>query len=146
MKIVLQYNKSEKNKLTKTVTQLAEVTGTLKNATSVIDPVFIVRNMTLANIKQCNYATIASFGRSYFVTGITSVREGLWEISCHVDVLSTYADQIRALPAVIRRQEYKYNLYLDDGVFKTYQNPNIITKAFPSGFDTQSFVLAIAGS
>ena len=146
MKIVLQYNKSEKNKLTKTVTQLAEVTGTLKNATSVIDPVFIVRNMTLANIKQCNYATITSFGRSYFVTGITSVREGLWEISCHVDVLSTYADQIRALPAVIKRQEYKYNLYLDDGVFKTYQNPNIITKAFPSGFDTQSFVLAIAGS
>lgn len=143
--IKLQYNASEKNALTKTVTDLATLSGALRQETSLVDPVFQVAG-DIASYPACNYITIAAFGRSYFVTDITSIRTGLFEISCHVDVLSSFAAQIRANKAIIRRNAYKWNLYLNDGTFKVYQNPNVLTKAFPSGFTTQELVLAVAGS
>ena len=141
--IKLQYNASEQNKVTKAVSDVVVLTGTLKEQTSITDPVILIEHS--ATLPACNYMTIEAFGRSYFITGIESVRTGLWRISAHVDVLSTYAAQIRQNTAVIRRQENKWNLYLDDGVFRCYQNPDIVMKAFPSGFSTHEFVLAVAG-
>lgn len=143
--ITLQTNASEKNKLTKDITDLATLTGTLKNGTSIIDPVISFEG-DLSSFVNCNYMTIPTFGRSYFVNDIRSIRNNVYEISAHVDVLSSFATQIKNNTAIVRRQENQWNLYLNDGVFKTYQNPEIITKAFPSGFTKQEFVLAVAGS
>ena len=143
--ITLQINSSEKNKLDKEITDIATVSGVLKEDTSIIDPVIkIERN--LSDYVNCNYITIPEFGRKYFVNNIRSVRYGLVEFSCHVDVLSSFADSIRTNKAIIKRQENNWNLYLNDGSFKVYQNPNVLTKAFPSGFTKQEFVLAVAGS
>lgn len=143
--IVLQTNNSEINRLTKVVTNIATVSGVLKEETSIIDPVIKIE-CDLSSFTGCNYMTIPSFGRSYFVNNIRSIRNGLVEFSCHVDVLSTFAEQIRGNTAITKRQENNWNLYLNDGSFKIYQNPNVLTKAFPSGFTTQEFVLAVAGS
>lgn len=143
--ITLQINASEKNKLTKDITDLATLSGTLKNGTSIIDPVITFEG-DLTSFVNCNYMSIPTFGRSYFVNDIRSIRNNIYEISAHVDVLSSFATQIRGNTAIVRRQENQWNLYLNDGVFKTYQNPEIITKAFPSGFTKQEFVLAVAGS
>lgn len=143
--ITLQVNTSEKNRISKTITDIATLTGDLKANTSIIDPVILFEG-DLSNYVHCNYMSIPTFGRSYFVNNIQSVRANLFEISAHVDVLSTYASEIKSNSAIIRRQEKQWNLYLNDGVFKTYQNPLIMTKAFPSGFSTQEFVLAVAGS
>lgn len=143
--ITLQTNASEKNKLTKDITDLVTLSGNLKNGTSIIDPVITFEG-DLSSFVTCNYMTIPTFGRSYFVNDIRSIRNNIYEISAHVDVLSSFATQIRGNTAIVRRQENQWNLYLNDGVFKTYQNPEIVTKAFPSGFNTQEFVLAIAGS
>ena len=88
---------------------------------------------------------IESFNRFYFVDNITSIRNGLIQFSCRVDVLMSYRTAIRKNNAIIKKQENKWNLYLNDGTFKAYQNPNVLTKAFPSGFTTQEFVLAVAG-
>ena len=143
--IVLQRNSSENNKVDKTLTTLSTMTGTLKNETSIIDPVIIFEG-SLSNLKNCNYCTISEFGRSYFVNDIRSVRNGLIELTCHVDVLSTYATAIRGNRAIIKRQENNWNLYLNDGSFNSYQNPYVLTKLFPSGFNTSQFVLAVAGS
>lgn len=143
--ITLQINKSEKNKVTKSITDIITVTGELKSETSIIDPVIMI-NCELSNVTKCNYMTIPSFGRSYFVNNIRSIRSGLVEFSCHVDVLSSFADAIKSNSAIVRRQENKWNLYLNDGSFKVYQNPIVLTKEFPSGFSTREFVLAVAGS
>ena len=143
--IDLQTNSSEKNKLDKDLTTIATVTGTLKTETSIIDPVILIEG-NLSNYTGCNYVTISAFGRSYFVNNIRAIRNNLFEISAHVDVLSSFAAGIRSNSAIIRRQENKWNLYLNDGTFKVYQNPNVLTKAFPSGFTKQEFVLAVAGS
>lgn len=143
--ISLQTNNSERNRLTKNVQTIMTVSGVLKEETSIIDPVIKIE-CDLALVTGCNYLSIPAFGRSYFVNNIRSVRNGVVEFSCHVDVLSTYADQIKSNTAIVRRQENEWNLYLNDGTFKVYQNPNVLTRAFPSGFTTQEFVLAIAGS
>lgn len=143
--IVLQRNNSEITRVTKSVDNLLTVSGTLKEETSIIDPVIKIE-CDLAAVIGCNYLSIPTFGRSYFVNNISSIRNGLVEFSCHVDVLSTFADSIKTNTAIIKRQEKKWNLYLNDGSFKVYQNPTVLTKAFPSGFTTQEFILAIAGS
>lgn len=143
--IVLQTNNSEPNRVTKSVSDIMTLSGVLKEETSIIDPVIKIE-CDLATVTGCNYLSIPAFGRSYFVTNIRSVRNGLVEFSCHVDVLSSFADGIKANSAIVKRQENSWNLYLNDGSLKVYQNPIVLTKAFPSGFTTQEFVLAVAGS
>lgn len=143
--ISLQRNNSERNRVTKDVENIMTVSGELKTETSIVDPVILIE-CDLSAVTGCNYVSIPTFGRSYFVNNIRSIRSGLVEFSCHVDVLSSFAEQIKQNTAIIRKQENKWNLYLNDGSFKIYQNPNVLTKAFPSGFTTQEFVLAVAGS
>lgn len=143
--VMLQKNNSERNRITKDISEILTVSGELKTETSIIDPVIMIE-CDLSSVVGCNYISIPTFGRSYFVNNIRSIRSGLVEFSCHVDVLSSFASEIRGNTAIVRRQENNWNLYLNDGSFKVYQNPNVLTKAFPSGFTTQEFVLAVAGS
>lgn len=138
-------NNSEKNKVDKSLTHIATLSGVLKETTSIIDPVIVIEG-DLSSFTNCNYMIISTFGRSYFVNNIRSVSNGLIEISAHVDVISTYKDSIRSNRAIIKRQQNSWNLYLNDGSLKVYQNPDVIVRAFPSGFTKQEFVLAVAGS
>lgn len=148
MNIVLMLNNSEPERVTKDLQTLVTLTGSLKEGTSVINPIILLQGTpaTVQQIVTSNYLHVPDFGRYYFIRDISSVRTNLWEISCHVDVLQTYATQIKAQTAIIQRQENKWNLYLNDGSFKVYQNPIVLTKPFPNGFTTNEFVLAIAGS
>lgn len=143
--IILQRNQSEKNALSKVVNDLATVTGVLKNETSIVNPTIIIE-CNVSDFSLCNYMSIPEFDRSYFVTDIRSIKNELVEFTCHVDVLSSFAPYIRANRAIIEKQENAWNVYLDDGTFRVYQNPMVLTKMFPSGFDTWEFVLAVAGA
>lgn len=143
--IILQKNNSENNNINKDISNILTLSGTLKNQTSIINPSIIIE-ANLTDITACNYLTIPSFNRSYFINNIESLRNNLVEISAHVDVISSFKSEILSNTAIVKRQENNWNLYIDDGVFKSYQNPIVITKAFPSGFTTQEFVLAVAGS
>lgn len=145
MTIKLFVNASEKNKLDKALTLALETTGTLKEDTSLIDPVIKLTGKTFSEMASINYMQIVELGRYYFINDVISINNDIVEVHAHVDVLTTYKDQIRAQNAIIARQEKKWNLYLNDGVFKTYQNPHIVTKAFPSGFTEQHFIFSVAG-
>lgn len=159
--IDLYQTTSPANKVDKDISiVLDNVSGTLRKGTSIIDPVIVIQcDNSDQWRKQLNYARIDAFGRYYFVTNIVAVEgtwestqypspEALWEIHMHVDVLMSYKEQIKKQTAVIARQEGKYNLMLDDGIFMTYQNPKLQTKLFsePAPFETQEFILMIAGS
>ena len=143
--VQLMRNSSPKNQLDKSLTTITTATGTLKEDTSIIDPVIKIQ-CSMDSVKNCNYMYISNFGRYYFVTDIRSITNSIVEFTAHVDVLTTYAGQIRGNTAIVKRQENRWNLYLDDGTFNIYQNPHVLTKAFPSGFSTQEFVFAIAGT
>ena len=143
--VTLQYNNSPKEQLDKDIETISTLSGTLREGSSLIDPVIIVEG-SIISLRTCNYMTIGKFGRKYFVNNIRSIRQGLIEISAHVDVLTTYKAKIRENRAIIKRSQGNYNLYLNDGSLKVQQNPKISTKAFPQGFITSiEFVLAVAG-
>lgn len=144
MRITFYTNNSEKNALTKNLTQIVRLDGTLKDGTSIIDPSVLCYNIDRF-IADINYFYIDETERYYFINGVEVVRNGLWQISGHVDVLSTYKNEILANRAIIQRSESNYNLLLNDGLFKTQQNPRITTIPFGTGFTTSNYVLALAG-
>jgi len=143
--ISLMINNSPKEQLDKNTSVIQTVSGTLKEETSIIDPIIKIQG-DISSFNNCNYMYIPEFNRFYFVNDLRSITYNIFEVSGHVDVLSTYKAQIRSNNAIVRRQENSWNLYLNDGSFKVYQNPNVLTRAFPSGFTRQEFVLAVAGS
>lgn len=145
MNLILYRNISETNAVNKSLTELVTLTGTLRNESSIIDPVILVSDID-SYTPLMNYAYIPEFNRYYFIRNIESVRKNLWRLSMHVDVLYTYSEQIRANRAIIERNEIQYDLKLNDGLFKTQQNPRIAQFTFPNGFTNWDFVLAIAGN
>ena len=145
MMIHIQQTTSEKNKIGKSISTLYTASGALREGTSIINPVIMISGANVPTLKNANYMHIPDFNRYYFITDIKSVRNGLIEISGHVDVLQTYSSQIRNNTAIIKRNANSWNLYIEDGLFKTYANPHIFTKEFPSGFKEPSYVLFVAG-
>lgn len=143
MYINLYQNTSPPNYVNKSITEVISLEGTLREPTSIIDPVVIIERDTPMGF---NYVHIPIFNRYYFVTGISSESNGLVAVSMHVDVLMTYKAQIRNMYAVIKRQENQYNLYLDDGIFKAYQNTKHKLIKFPNSFTNFSYILALAGN
>lgn len=146
--IVLQTTPSEKNRMDKTITDIATYSGTLRADTSIVDPVFLVE-CDLANVVHANYLTVQAFGRSYFINNIRSMRAGLVEFTCHCDVLSSFKTQIRQNHAIMHRSERNWNLYLNDGSLKMTQRPEkIVTEHFSNELafvNHFSYVLVLAG-
>lgn len=145
--IKAQTNNSEPITVDKELTDITTLTGTLREQTSIIDPVFVVE-ADITDLIECNYLTVDSFGRSYFVNNIESISNGLVALSCHVDVLSSFKDAIRANKGIVRRAESSsaYNLMINDNSLVAYQDPYILTEPFPAGFTGTSFILAVAGA
>ena len=144
MILKLYKNVSEKNVLDKNITELASLSGTLRDDCSIINPVIMIEDTAGFDLKYTNYAYIEEFGRFYYINNIVC-KNGLFELQMHVDVLKTHANGIRANEAVIARQQNQYNLYLQDGVFKTYAYPHIQIKQFPTGFTDFNFIFSVAG-
>ncbi len=119
-------------------------TFSFKDESSAFEPSILISTAT--NITDKNYAYIDTLGRYYYITDITLVRAGLYRVKLHVDVLMTYRTQIKACSAVCSRQENRYNLYLDDPEFKTYNYERLDIRNFPSGFTKAlNFILTVAG-
>ena len=142
MTLKLYKNKSDKNVITKTITQSgSDISGTLRDDCSIINPVISIQG--LSDLKV-NYAYITEFGRYYYINNIVC-KGKLFELHMHVDVLMSFGTEILNNTAVISRQQSMYNLYLQDGVFKTYADNHYQIKQFPSGFNTQQFIFSVAG-
>ena len=146
MTIKFYKNLSDNVVVDKNITQIgSDQTGTLREACSIIDPVIKFEKFTNFDLSACNYLYIPDFGRYYYINEIIAISDKMFEIHCHVDVLRTYRSGIRSNSAVIARQESQYNLYLPDGVFKTYANPHYEIRKFPSGFSGYHYILTVAG-
>lgn len=147
--VKLCHNNSPVEKIGKSIDSGIDITGcTLKEETSVLKPVIRILSND-SSIYTYNYMYIAEFERYYFIDDIKSVNNNRWEISGHVDVLETYKNSILAQTAVIKRQQSKYNLYLDDPDFHTLNNERIQTLKFPTsnGFTkTLQYIIATNGA
>lgn len=118
--------------------------GTLKENCSVMDPIIKIDN---SGFIGCNYAFIEEFNRWYHIKDAVSIRNNIWEIHMHVDVLYTYANGILAAPCVVAKSTNKFNLYLNDPNYKCYQDPLLLSYEWPDGFSLSqsSYILTIFG-
>jgi hypothetical protein len=144
----LYQNESPVEKIGKTLSNSHTISDVvLKRDTSILRPVLLINSVQ--DIYTYNYMYISEFGRYYFIDDIRSVNNNMWEISAHVDVLETYKTDILSNTAVLKRQEKKFNLYLDDPEFKVLNNYRIQTKRFAgtSGWTKQlHYVLVTNGA
>lgn len=143
--INFMYNNEPMNKITKTPTGVFDVEGVLRDESSIVDPIILVE---CDNPITANYAYIAEFNRYYYITDIVSVRNGLWRITMHTDVLKTFSEGILGSPCVVGKSSNRFNMYLNDSSYKLKQNDLISVQAFPSGFDAYDacFVLTLLGN
>ena len=144
MTIDIQYTSSAPNRVDKQILTLTRLEGVLRNNSNTNSPEIIIEG-DIEDVAGANYLTIYSFKRRYFIRSIESIRAGIYKISAHVDVLTTYATAIREQTGIVHRQANAFNLYLDDGVMKLYQNPIIETYAFPHGFSNLMYVMPVVG-
>lgn len=142
--IVLMNNTEELNKITKNPITVRTISGTLREQTDLVDPeINIEYDGALTDV---NYMYIAEFHRYYFITKIESVVNKIWRIYAHCDVLKTYSEGILNTEAVVARSETRYNLYLNDAMFKVTTKPRLQIAKFPEKFTGESFILVMNGA
>lgn len=134
------------NKTTNNTTKIVELTGIFKQDCDVKAPVVEVAYDV--RLMAANYMYISDFGRYYFISPpVLSAQRMI--ITGEVDVLKSFATDIKKLSCVIARQqdpEYHSNRYLPDPMFRALQPKDILTFNFPQSFDSNgSFVLAVGG-
>lgn len=131
MVIKFYNNTSSKLALDKNLINETTLNGTLREQTSLINPVF---NIESNNVFSSNYCYIPDFDRYYYVTEIESVRQGLWRISLHVDVRSSFKQGIRSNTPVLERSQALYDLNLPDPNLSIEQDVWNVTKSIAGTF------------
>lgn len=144
MNITLYVNKSEKNKIGKNLTNDFPISGTLRDATNIINPVILIE---LNDIGNYNYCYIDDFKRYYFITDIAVIRTGLFAISLMVDVLESFKSDIKNLSVILlNTQNVGSSNYLPSQVFRNNVKSKTDIINFPNGLnDSGEFILITAG-
>lgn len=70
---------------------------------NILSPTFIFNNNS--SLYACNYLYCDTFSRFYYIDNISILTGGRIAVECSVDVLQTYATEIKARTATITRSE-----------------------------------------
>lgn len=146
MVITLYKNNSERNCVTKTLSNPRTLNGTLRQETSIKTPIITIAGDE--NTPFFNYAYIEDFARYYFITDIKSIRNGVWEISFLCDVLMSFKNDILNAHAVIdQTQEYDIYNYLSSDTFtaSVKDKTDIINFSGSSLLSSGEYILITAG-
>lgn len=142
---------SEEIRVDKTFDSTADIqlSGNFRENEDILNPVITIETST--NLSAYNYVEISEFGRKYFIKPEV-INNKLWRLVCRVDVLSTYADGIRASSALVSRtaDEDMINFYINDGSLYTEQREVIEYHTFkkenvPAALGSDSYYLIVAG-
>lgn len=117
--------------------------GQLVAECSIENPVILFE---MDSLPTSNYAYIPDFNRYYFITDITAVRNGLFRVSMKVDVLKSFAADIRNSTALVDLSESLSSPYIPDAR-ATFDGKNqYYTKKFNSGLSKSlKYILVVAG-
>ena len=115
MRVILYNNKSDNNVVNKQIVRIKNMSNVIiKENSSIINPVFIIKNVTNQKIIKSNYLFSDDFNRYYYINNIVAINGGMFELHCSVDVLYTYKNDIKKLTTLIDRQENVFNNYIVD--------------------------------
>ena len=136
---------SENNRVVKVLTDEKQLSGELRNQTSVLNPT--IRIESADNISGYNYCYISEFGRYYYITDIVSVRTNCWVVSLRCDVLMSYKNEIQSMNVILNNtQETGLSNYLASPNWVSFVKTKTDIKVFPSGLSEQGeFILITAG-
>lgn len=143
MNIILYNNVSEKNKIDKTITSVATLTGSIKEPSSIINPVIMIE---YNDPTAFNYVYIEEFNRYYFVNDVIVVRNNLLKLSLTVDVLESFKTSILAQNVIISKNADLFDNYLPDENLMTLVKTKTDIVNFSGGLlDSGEFILITAG-
>ena len=147
MEINLYVNNSEPERVVKSLTAAGTLTGSLRNESDIVNPYVIIEGAYFPS--SANYAYISDFGRYYYVTEVSSIRNGYIGVSLVSDPLMSFANDIKNLRAIIDRQAEAThaNMYLPDDVIVHDSREFYTVKSFSNGFnDSGEYILITAGA
>ena len=144
MTIDLYNYAGDSNRISKSLGVGTRLIGALRDPSNMIDPSILIE---LNNVDNINYAYIPDFQRYYFVREKKAVRTGIFELTMHVDVLSSFAANILGLHAIAKRTEQSVNQspYIIDGLQKTQAYKKIQTIGMGELIPSSLYVLITAG-
>lgn len=90
--------------------------------------------------QNVNYLYVDDLHRYYYIRNWT-MENGFIRLDCEVDVLMSFKTYILNRKVIVKRQEKKYNLYLDDQKYKVQNRTATMTKKFPSGFSSSKHIV-----
>lgn len=145
MEIKLYKTTSPRKKLVKELSDGITLTGTLRGQASVMSPSLQIQDIAVFGY---NYCYIPDFGRYYYINDINALRANLFELALGIDVLMTYASEIRGNYAIVDKVENfgaAFN-YINDGSWINTNRTDQSIINFANGFnDNGEFILITAG-
>ena len=145
--IKLYVNKSSNNTVNKELSKETVFDIVLKDDTIIENPVIMLRKTETVEtaLHNFNYCYIPKFDRYYYIESRESLNATTWRLQCRVDVLMSFKTEIKKLKAIVERSNKYYNTYITDDSYTVQNRTRVQTKAFPSGFGTDSLILVVAG-
>ena len=146
MELILYKNKSEPNRLEKLLTNSMQYSGVLRENSSTINPMIRIA-LRADELAAYDYLYIPAWNRYYFITDYDSIRTGITDITCRVDVLMSFADDIKALNVIVDKQTVNGSMYINDGSWTSEERSFYTIKSFSNGFnDNGEYILITAGA
>jgi len=136
------YNaKIKNNELNKTLGNAIVKTCSLKNGSSVEDPVLYLEYES--SLLIYNYVYIPDFGRYYFVVDKEVVEHTVY-FTLHVDVLMSFKNDILSSIGTATRSNF-YNKNIPDKMVASLPGENIQYRTLSSAFTGETYVLIVGG-
>lgn len=85
----------------------------LKDTVNVVSPIILVQSTVLPTFNYCEISDLFGF---YYVVRLINIRNDLWEMQLHMDVLYTLKDYILDLKCLVSRNEFIFNNKLIDTI------------------------------
>lgn len=146
MRIILYTCNAEYNRINKSqyLSREFQLEGILKEESSVIDPVILIEKTNPAKYNY-NYMYIPEFNRWYHIQNIEHVRNKLWRINAHVDVLYTWGGDIKSSKCILEKSQNDgvSNVYLNDGSFIMDSRKYLLTIPFQTGLNENGELILI---
>ena len=146
MTITFYNNESDRKLLDKKITVVKAVSNAkIVNETDILNPTILIsRGFYDTYILKANYIFIDSLKRYYYINNISFV-ESMVQISCSVDVLMSYKNEIRNITCTISRNQNLKNGYLNDDNYNIQAYKQVVCKMFPNAINNDSIILMTAG-
>lgn len=141
MNINFYNSKIRKNEVNKSLGVAIAKTCSLKEGSSIEDPILYMVYDT--SLMSCNYVYIPDFGRYYFITGKEIDGKTLY-ITCHVDVLKTYSADIKASKGTATRSNI-YNKNIPDSLAMEIPQNKIQYRKLSEALTGGTYICIIGG-